>query len=191
MDNASSIKLIKRRVIRGNKHVIKLNLVRLGRRDYTQTITKADLFCLQGNTFSYILWSLLVMTIFATTTKPLHRNLHPVACHVKHASHVACHAMHASPVACHAMHASPVACHATHVSARHCTAKAGGPHFKQQLQLFDSEDQLEFIYLIHHAPLQAKLERKATTECKKYLLSTSRCTPFCGKKLTLAWPRRP
>ena len=39
MDNASSIKLIKRRVIRGNKHVIKLNLVRLGRRDYTQTTT--------------------------------------------------------------------------------------------------------------------------------------------------------
>ena len=30
MDNASSIKLIKRRVSRGNKHVIKLNLVRLG-----------------------------------------------------------------------------------------------------------------------------------------------------------------
>ena len=30
MDNASSIKLIKRRVSRGNKHVIELNLVRLG-----------------------------------------------------------------------------------------------------------------------------------------------------------------
>ena len=37
MDNASSIELIKRRVSRGNKHVIKLNLVRLGRRDYMQT----------------------------------------------------------------------------------------------------------------------------------------------------------
>ena len=40
MDNASSIKLIKRRVIRGNKHVIKLILVRLGGRDYRQTTSK-------------------------------------------------------------------------------------------------------------------------------------------------------
>ena len=37
MHNASSIKLIKRRVSRGNKNVIKLILVRFGGRDYKQT----------------------------------------------------------------------------------------------------------------------------------------------------------
>ena len=41
MDNTTLIKLIKRRVIRGNKHVIKLILVRLGGRDYRQTIRNA------------------------------------------------------------------------------------------------------------------------------------------------------
>ena len=43
MDNTSSIKLIKRRVIRGNKHVIKLILVRLGGRDYRQTMTSPSI----------------------------------------------------------------------------------------------------------------------------------------------------
>ena len=38
MDNTSSIKLIERRVIRGNKHVIKLILVWLGGHDYRQTM---------------------------------------------------------------------------------------------------------------------------------------------------------
>ena len=43
MDNASSIKLIKRRVSRGKKHVIKLVLVRFGGRDYKQTKQLAEL----------------------------------------------------------------------------------------------------------------------------------------------------
>ena len=43
MDNTSLIKLIKRRVFRGKKHVIRLSLVRLGGRDYRQTRSKEGL----------------------------------------------------------------------------------------------------------------------------------------------------